>query len=122
RFGAQLCQVTNLDATIFGHDDRLRRCNLCRDFGDYGLFVIQIETQDQPPVIMLRACAAMIDCLPCIVSNTASDVRSSILAKPARELQNLFGYTICVGYRSLPMRCLSLCTNRMHAAQRSLIA
>jgi hypothetical protein len=53
RFGAQLRQVTNLDATIFGHDDCLRCCNLGRYFGDDGLFVIQIETHDQPPKMML---------------------------------------------------------------------
>jgi hypothetical protein len=45
--------VTNLDATVFGHDDRLRSCYFGSDFGDYGLFVIQIETQDQPPKMML---------------------------------------------------------------------
>jgi hypothetical protein len=41
--------VTNLDATVFGHDDCLRFCYLRRNFGDYGLFVIQIETHGQPP-------------------------------------------------------------------------
>ena len=49
RFGTELRQVTNLDATVFGHDDRLRSCYFCGNFGDYGLFVIQIETHGQPP-------------------------------------------------------------------------
>ncbi len=44
RFSTKLRQVSNLDATIFGHHDRLRRCYFCGNFSDDGLFVIQIET------------------------------------------------------------------------------
>jgi hypothetical protein len=59
--------VTNLDATIFGHDDRLRSCYFCGNFGDDGLFVIQIETHGQPPKMMRGKCLAS-------VRTTASEV------------------------------------------------
>ncbi len=49
RFGTELRQVSNLDATILGHDDGLRSCYFCGNFGDDGLFVIQIETHGQSP-------------------------------------------------------------------------
>lgn len=42
----------------FGNDDGLRFCYLGGDFGDDGLFVIQIETQDQPPKMMFGDCMA----------------------------------------------------------------
>ena len=45
--------MTYLDATIFGHNDSLCCCNFFRNFSDYGLFVIQIETHGQPPIMML---------------------------------------------------------------------
>ena len=67
------------------------------------------------------------DCLPCIGSNTASEVRSSILAQDNCSnlrwygLQNLFGFTICVGYRLLARPVVILVPIMLHLAQRSLI-
>jgi hypothetical protein len=40
RIFPQLRQVTNLNATIFGQHDGLRRCNFGGDFGNNSLFVI----------------------------------------------------------------------------------
>ncbi|KQV85341.1 hypothetical protein ASD15_30365 [Massilia sp. Root351] len=49
RFSTKLRQVSNLDATVLGHDHGLRSCYFCGNFGYDGLFVIQIETHGQPP-------------------------------------------------------------------------